>query len=230
MDIIVQARFSSQRLPGKILRSLGDRPLLDHLFDRLSLSKRAHRIFLATSTEASDDPVEVYAKQKGIFLFRGPLDNVAERFAALIANQSVKAFARISGDSPLLDPQMLDEMIGIFLESRFQMVTNVHPRSFPKGQSVEILNSDVFLSSLKNFEGPEDFEHVTPYFYRHDKELLIHNLAMKADHNDIRLCIDTPEDALVIENILRLMTKPQQQYSLVELISLYNQTQQEKVS
>src|SRR5216110_2122701 len=113
---IVQARFSSQRLPGKVLMHLGDRPMIGHLCDALTHARSLSGMVLATSTESSDNALAHYSEERRIPCFRGSLTNVAERMLGAARSAKADALVRISGDSPLLDPVLVDRAVAMFLE------------------------------------------------------------------------------------------------------------------
>ena len=136
---IIQARMSSQRLPGKVLKEVQGRPLLDYVCKRISKSRLLQNTVVATSDHSSDDPVFEYCLNQGIECYRGPLEDVAGRFAGALLNYGAPAFLRISADSPFIDPELIDEAIRHFQSGKYEIVTNVFPRSFPKGQSLEIV-------------------------------------------------------------------------------------------
>src|SRR5262245_42610822 len=114
--VVVQARFSSARLPGKVLRPMAGRPMLAHLFDRVHRASEPDAVWLATSTDASDDPVASLAAALGVACHRGPLDDVLGRFIGAAEAARAAAVVRVNGDSPLLDPALIDRAIGLYRE------------------------------------------------------------------------------------------------------------------
>mgnify|MGYP001454945949 CR=1 FL=1 len=138
---VIQARMSSSRLPGKVLRIVRGKPLLDYLIDRLECCSQLDGIILATSDQVSDDPLFEFAKSKSLRCHRGSLDDVALRVLTAADEMHADAAVRVCGDSPLLDHNQVDKFISIFRrEDQMDLVTNVQHRTFPKGQSIEILN------------------------------------------------------------------------------------------
>ena len=116
---------------------------------------------------------------------------MAERFAAIIQQEQIPAFVRISGDSPLIDPKIVDQAIQLYENSESDLVTNILIRSFPKGQSVEVLRSETFLRILPEFDKYEQ-EHVTPFYYRHPERFRITAFTSGVDAGSCQLSIDTP--------------------------------------
>ena len=117
---IIQARMSSTRLPGKVLITVANKPLIQYLIDRLSLCRMLGDITVATSLAQSDDLLESYCRVTGLQCFRGALDDVAGRFNAVLENYKHDAFVRINADSPLIDPDLIDKGISIFSEGDYE--------------------------------------------------------------------------------------------------------------
>lgn len=204
MLAIVQARMSSRRLPGKVLRPLSGSTILARIHSRLRLCERLDSIVVATTMSKDDDPIVEFCRNSGITYYRGPLDDVASRLLDCAKSLGKTAFLRISGDSPLIDPLLVDQAIKCFDASQYDLVTNVQIRTFPKGQSVEIISTEALNKVIVNFND-YDREHVTKYFYDHHLDFNIFNITNKAPLGDIQLSIDTLEDFKAVEYILSLI-------------------------
>lgn len=220
---VIQARMGSQRFSGKVLKEINGKPLLLYLIERLRKSSGLSVIVIATSDDKSDKPIIDFCTVKGIPYFKGSLKNVAKRFDDLLSIFTFDAFVRINGDSPLLDQRLVTQAVDVFCKSSYDIVTNVQKRTFPKGQSVEVIKSDVYRSHYPLFTDEYDREHVTPYFYRHKERFSIFNIESGKDMGSVQLSIDTPEDFLVMEKMIHLMDKPHWEYDLKELMALYKQ-------
>jgi spore coat polysaccharide biosynthesis protein SpsF len=212
---VVQARMSSRRLPGKSLLPLAGRPALRYVLDRLERAARLDLVVVATSTDPSDDPLAAFCSEEGVECHRGPLDDVAARFGEAVERYELDAFVRISGDSPLLDQQLVDRAVDLFHD--VPVVTNVQPRSFPHGQSVEVVDARTFHAALAEMTDLSDREHVTPSLYRHVRYT---NFAAPEDFSDVRLVLDTPEDADRIAAMLARLERPHWDYRYDELVRL----------
>jgi spore coat polysaccharide biosynthesis protein SpsF len=217
---IVQARMSSTRLPDKVLRPLAARPALAYVLERLAQCRTLDSVTVATSTEPEDDPVEAFCGAAGVRCFRGPHENVAARYAAAVEEFALDAFVRLSGDSPLLDQALVDQGVDLFRERRPDLVTNVFPRTFPRGQSVEVVDAAVFALGFGRMEDPEDLEHVTRFFYRHADEFAIESFAAEEDLSHLSLALDAEEDAARIERVLGAMERPHWEYGYREVVRL----------
>lgn len=218
---VVQARMSSARLPGKILRELAGRPALEYLVERLSHAGSLDTVIVATSEEASDDPVAEFAERAGLECHRGPLDDVAERFRQVASRFGLAAFVRVSADSPLLDQALVDEGVRLFRDDGWDVVTNVHPSTYPSGQSVEVVSREAFERAVERIGDAYEREHVTPHIYRNPADFKIHNFAQEEDESEIKLALDTEHDAEVLAAILGRMDRPHWTYAHDEVVEIY---------
>lgn len=205
--IIVQARMGSRRLPGKVLRPAAGKPMLQYLLETLIRSGLGE-VVVATSDLGADDGIAALAASLGLDCVRGDEQDVAARFSAAIRKHAFRAFARVCGDSPLLDAALLRQGAREFSAGACDLVTNTFPRSFPKGQSVEVLGSEAFLRAQARFEEAEDREHVTRWFYRHPGEVRIRNFSSGGDWGAVQLSVDTPEDFARLEALLARPRRP----------------------
>ncbi len=218
---IVQARMSSSRMPGKVLRSLRGKPMLAYLTERLKRCPELDAVVVATSTGRDDDPIQAFCEATGVLCHRGPLENVAARFSEVLHRFGWDAFVRVSGDSPLLDTALVSQALRLFYEETPDLVTNVLVRTFPKGQSVEVVSADAFRRAYAQMSEPEEFEHVTPHFYRHPKSFRIVDFRSDADYGEVQLSVDMPADFDVVERLIEQMKRPHWDYSLAEILQLH---------
>lgn len=201
MFVLVQARYNSKRMPCKVLRNLVGKPMLQWTLERLTLCKKSAKIVVATSAETTDNPIAEFCQQFGWPCYRGSLSNVAERFAQIVSQEKIPAFVRISGDSPLIDPKIVDHAVQLYQNSYCDLVTNILIRSFPKGQSVEVLRSKTFLNVLPEFDNYER-EHVTPFYYRHPEKFFITSFTSGVDAGKCQLSVDTLADFQKVQQLL----------------------------
>ena len=218
--LLVQARLNSSRLPRKVLLEVYKKPLIKYLVSRLN-GITHDKICIATSDQPVDDEIDGFCKENNISCFRGSLEDVAKRMLDAAKHYSADAFVRINGDSPLMDPKVIEEGIEIYQNSDYDLVTNTFPRSFPVGQSVEVIRTSTFEKAYQNMSTINHFEHVTKYYYEHPDDFRIQNFTNNRDLSKYRLVVDTPEDLIRIEKIIGSMTKPHTHYNFEELIELY---------
>ena len=220
---VVQARLSSQRLPGKILMPLQGRPSLDYLLDALAHATRLDGVVLATSDASDDDRTAAFAASRGIACFRGSLAHVALRLLRAGEAHGADAIVRVNGDSPLLDPALIDQAIGLFEQADADIVTNVRPRSFPKGQSVEVIATAALRTAVDRMTTSDEREHVTPYLYANPDAFRIRSFTADVPRPEIQLSIDDPADFARCDAILTVLGRAPWQAGWRACVSAYDQ-------
>ena len=212
---IVQARMGSERLPGKVLEVVEGKPLLAYLLERLALARSLDGVVVATSDDATDDAVASFCRRVGVDCHRGSLEDVAGRILAAVRARGLDAFVRISGDSPLLDQALVDHAVALLNDTGCDLATNVYPRrTYPRGQSVEAFRSTAFERGYALASEADDFEHVTPVFYRHADEFSISSFTHEPSLGDVRLVVDTADDLAAFSEIVAAMDRPHEDYDL----------------
>ena len=219
---IVHARMSSRRLPGKVLTTIAGRPLLVYLSERLEKAHRIDRVVIATSTAPDDDPIAEFARDRGLACHRGPLDDVAGRVIEAADAYDIDIIVRISGDSPMLDQRLIDHAVDLFAAHDHDLVTNVHPRTFPTGQSVEVFRTTTLRDAREQMTTPVHLEHVTSYFYDHADVFDIHNFEHEPSLAGRRMTVDEPDDVAAVSRVLEALSRPHWDYSLDELIDVWD--------
>lgn len=199
---LVQARSNSLRLPGKMLKPFGTTTVLGSVIHRVKESLSIDDIVVVTSTEESDDALCDVAQSLGVRVYRGSLENVASRFYDCLISESTEAFVRINGDSPLIDPELIDYGVELFHRSGADLATNVLRRTFPVGQSVEVVRSRTFMQSFPLFS-EKHVEHVTTFFYENPGLFTIATFESEENFSDVRLSIDFQHDYEVLSKLVR---------------------------
>jgi spore coat polysaccharide biosynthesis protein SpsF len=194
MLALVQARMNSSRLPGKALLPLRGIPILEHVVRRVSSAQAVSRVVVATSIERTDDPIVDWCERAGFDCARGSLDDVLTRMVGIAEHLNALAFARVSGDSPLIDPQLVDRAIALFYaDDDPDLVSNVWPRTFPTGQSVEVVRVQAARSLIETSD-PLEREHVTAGFYRRSEYYRIVSFTSGWPSDSRSMSVDTLED------------------------------------
>ncbi|HUU27806.1 MAG TPA: NTP transferase domain-containing protein [archaeon] len=218
---IIQARMGSQRLPGKVMCLVAGKPLMSYLIERLEKCRNLDQIVIATSVDKRDQAVAEYCNKTGLACYRGPHLNVARRFKEVLDKYRFDAFVRLSADSPLLDQRLVDKAVEIYREGDYDLVTNILQRTFPRGQSVEVIRSETYLETYPLMQENDDLEHVTRFFYRDPSGFRIYNIQAGQDFKGIHLAVDTFEDLQTFSAILAAMDRPHWEYDLSEIFRLY---------
>jgi len=207
--LIVLTRLDSTRVPGKGLVDLGGRPLLGRVLDRLGRCEVLNRIIVATTDRACDDPVADFAAIEGIPVYRGDAQDVALRITEAAAAAGLTWFARICGDSPFVDPETVDRVAQTFLTERPDICTNVHPRTFPIGSSVEAVAMPAMTRLLKATRDADHREHVTAWFYENAEQLHLINVAAPDErYEGTSVAVDWPEEVEMARWILTHLDEP----------------------
>jgi spore coat polysaccharide biosynthesis protein SpsF len=186
--------MSSRRLPGKVLLELAGRAILDLVHTSAATVVTKNRVIVATSEDAADDPIAEHCLRNGIRIFRGPLENVAARLQGAVREMNCEAFFRICADSPFYDHRLMLEAIEIYGRTGADLVTNVFPRSYPKGRSVELAKTSTFLALNTESLSAEEQEHVFTHYYKNSANFRIENFRSERDFSSVNLCIDTQAD------------------------------------
>jgi spore coat polysaccharide biosynthesis protein SpsF len=217
---VVHARMGSSRLPGKVLGDLAGRPALAWLLERLQHARELDDVVVATSTERSDDVLAGYCEEHAIALHRGPLEDLAARVLQAAEARGLDALVRVNGDSPVLDQHLVDHGVGLLRAGGADLVSNVRPRSYPPGQSVEVVRTAALRVAVERMDDGEDREHVTPWLYRHPGEVRVLRFANDPPVTEPRLTLDTPGDHARLDGVLRRMERPHWDYRWDEVVAL----------
>lgn len=197
---IILARLDSARLPRKQLRLVRERPVLAWLLERVGWIRGLDEVVLATSDRAVDDDLEGFASTHGIRCFRGSASDVAGRFLSCAESLGFAGALRVNGDSPLLDAPWCSDAIATFRSGDWDLVTNVLVRTFPIGNSIEVVSTRALKVANKDMLSSLDREHVTRFFYEQASRFRISAFENPAgSYGEITLAIDTPEDLMRYE-------------------------------
>jgi spore coat polysaccharide biosynthesis protein SpsF len=211
--------MSSSRLPGKVLLPIAGRPMLGWLLERLAAARKISGVLVATSGGADDNAIAEFCVASAVNCYRGTLDDVTGRLLAAANLVAAKSFVRISGDSPFLDPALVDAIVNLFETEQPDLATNVHPRSFPKGFSVEAISTNSLERTRPMLLRGEE-EHVTQVFYRRPDSFNIANLDSGNDWAGINMSVDTVDDFALAERIIRAAKGTLDRCGVAELLAI----------
>ena len=198
--IVIQARFNSKRLPGKVLKKIDGQEVLSILINRLKNYSFFHSLILATTENRADDQVANLGRKHRIAIFRGSENDVLKRFVDAVKNENSNLIVRLTADCPFLDPEIIIKAIKKLKEEKLDYVSNCFPPSFPDGMDIEVFTKDSLLLAHNLATSQEDREHVTKWI-RENKQFKTGVLINEDNLSNIRLTIDYPEDILVAEKI-----------------------------
>lgn len=222
--VIVQARMDSVRMPGKVLKEILKKPLLGYLIERLRRATLIDDIVIATTTKRSDDKVVKFCNDNQINCFRGPEFDVLKRYYMAAKEFKAENIVRICGDSPLIDPVMVDEMVSEFLNMKISTdyYSNTINQTYPLGMNTEIFSFSALESAYKNANNKFEREHVTPFIYMNAEVFKICQKHIQPNLSKLRLTVDQKEDFEVIKLIIENFNKPNQpfDFTLEDIVSL----------
>ena len=202
VNIFIQARTSSKRLPGKVLKPILGKPMLEHQLIRISKCKKVDNIVLLTSVDKSDDPLVVLADQLSIPIFRGSLDDVLSRFSKALLKFPCDHIVRITGDCPLHDWRIIDSVVTAHLETNSDYTTNCLPPSYPDGLDVEVIKSGCLLDAEIRAGNELDREHVTSFIYSNPNLYKIKNVVKPGENlGHLRWTVDNFEDFVFVSKV-----------------------------
>lgn len=207
MLCIIPARLNSKRLPNKHMINILGINLLDRVYNQVKKSRLISRVVVAIPDDDKNIPLEIYLKSRKIKYFKGSLNNLSKRIFDLLQVFKCKFFLRVNGDSPLIDYRLINHCIKIFKKKNCDVLTNALPRSFPKGQSVEIIKTSLFIKNFKKVKTKYDLEHIFPYYYKNRKKFKIFNVFCKKNLSQFNFCIDKKSDVKKITKILVKLKK-----------------------
>ncbi|MBI1984718.1 MAG: glycosyltransferase family protein [Candidatus Wildermuthbacteria bacterium] len=202
---ILQARMGSTRLPGKVLLKVRGTPLLEYEIMRVKFSKTIDKIVIATTTNKEDDEIEKLARRIGIDCFRGSEKDVLDRYyQCALLYPKFSSIVRITGDCPLIDPGVIDEVVSLFQKGHFDYVSNIElgKETFPNGTDVEVLTREALVELAANASLASEREHVTLYIRRRKEKFKTTNVNAVRDFSHIRFTVDYLEDFEVVKFLI----------------------------
>ena len=223
---IVQARMSSTRLPGKVLLKLGDRTVLGQVLNQLSFSKRINECVIATSTSNEDNVIEKWAINNNIKYFRGDLEDVLKRFYLTAKNFGANIVVRITADCPLIDPEVVDAVVGLYISKIADYASNADPPTFPDGLDTEVFSFKVLQNANKNAKLRSEREHVTPYIRNNPLLFKSVNLQSNVNYAHLRWTLDNPEDYDLIKKIYTYLEKKKSFIHWRDVLNLFHKNPQ----
>lgn len=198
---IVQARMGSTRFPNKVMRELNGTPMIGVLLDRLRRAKRVDDVMVATSDDPRNDPLAEYVRGLGVDVFRGSENDVLDRYYRAARQAGADIVVRITGDCPLIDPELVDEVIALYTTSKVDYASNIQPPSYPDGLDTEVFSFSALEKAWQAARAPREREHVTP-FLRESREFTRANHRNNGrDESAERWTVDEPEDFEIVERV-----------------------------
>lgn len=221
--IISQARMTSTRLPGKVLKEVLGKPLLAYQIERLKKTKKADAVIVATTVNTTDEPIVELCGRLNIACFRGSEEDVLSRYYHAACEAQADIVVRVTSDCPLIDPVVVDEVIDAFTACwECNYASNTLVRTYPRGMDTEVFSFVALEQAFKEAAAKPEREHVTPYIYNHPEIFRIKNVLYRQDESRHRWTVDTADDFTLIEKIINELYPNKPGFALEDVLALFD--------
>lgn len=220
---VLQARVSSTRLPGKVLKPILGQPMIMRQIERVMRSRLIDRLVVATSKERTDDALEQACAMHDVNCFRGSLDDVLERFYQASATYNPEYVVRLTGDCPLADPEIIDLVITHCREGGYDYVSSALEPTFPDGLDAEVFRFTALMTAWREASLPSQREHVTPFIYQNPERFRIGSIKGSEDLSHLRWTVDEPADFDLITRIYETLYPVNSDFTTSDILGLLQQ-------
>lgn len=217
---ILQARMSSTRLPNKVVKPILGQPMILRQVERIKRSKKIDRLMLATSKDPSDDVLADLCEQNNIECFRGSLDDVLDRFYQGARRINPDHVVRLTGDCPLTDPALIDDVIGFHIDGGFDYTSNALEPSFPDGLDVEVMTLGCLRQAWEEASLPSQREHVSLFIYQRPERFKVGVYRNDTDRSDLRWTVDDQADFAHVTAIYEALYNDNPEFDRHDILSL----------
>ncbi|MER1998567.1 MAG: glycosyltransferase family protein [Lysinibacillus sp.] len=216
---IIQARMSSTRLPGKILKTVLDKPLLQYQMERLQRCKTLDQIVIATTTNECDDAIIAFCEQQNIAYYRGSEHDVLARYYEAATLYEADVVVRITSDCPVIDPSIVDKVVHTYVENpTYDYLSNTLLRSYPRGMDTSLMPYKTLAAIHEVATDPADREHVTKYAYDRPQQFVVGNVSNELDYSEHRWTVDTIEDFEVVKILLEALYPTNKNFTMNDMV------------
>lgn len=220
---VVQARMTSSRLPGKVLKVLANSPMLEHQINRIKRAKLIGALIVACSTDDSDDGIEALCKENGVILYRGSLDDVLDRVYRASATHGPDHVVRLTGDCPLIDWTVIDRVIEVHLAQNNDYTSNTLAATYPDGLDVEVIKFSCLKKAHLNARLKSEREHVTPFLKNRTNRFKLGNVTNSTDLSHLRWTVDESLDFKFVQMIYKHLYPTKPDFCLNDVVKLLNE-------
>lgn len=224
--IVIQARMSSSRLPGKVMLPLAGRPLLAIMLERVAAIRTPAKIVVATTTDGCDDVIAELCMELGVTCFRGHPTDLLDRHYRVGRLTDADAVVKIPSDCPMIDPAIIDRVLRFYLSGpeRWDYVSNLHPASYPDGNDVEVIPMRTLATAWEEAEQEFEREHTTPFIWERPERFRCGNVRWETGRDlsmSHRWTIDYPEDHAFLSAVFdELYTPARPAFSMEDVLRL----------
>jgi len=222
---IIQARMGSTRLPGKILKKVLDKTLLEYQIERVKRANTIDEIIIATTTKESDDQIVRLCQQLSIPYYRGSEEDVLSRYYEAATKFNVDVIVRLTSDCPIIDSNVINKVVGHYLENQnqYDYVSNTLTRTYPRGMDTEVLSYEGLKRDHEQARERTYREHVTAYIYHHPDQFRLCNVLNEKDESKHRWTVDTEEDFQLVERIISTIYPENNFFNMSDVLHLMDQ-------
>jgi spore coat polysaccharide biosynthesis protein SpsF len=220
--IIDQAHMTSTRLPGKVMKEVLSKPLLEYQIERLKRVNEADGLIIATTGNDSDQPIVELCERLGIAYYCGSEEDVLSRYYEAASEFGADIVVRVTSDCPLIDPAVMDRVIKLYKDNRdnYDYVSNTLTRSYPRGMDTEVFSYKVLKEAFINAKEKPEREHVTPYICWHPERYKLGNVQYHDDQSRHRWTVDQIEDFLLIESIIKALYPIKPHFNMEDVLNI----------
>ncbi len=229
ISAIIQARHSSTRLPGKVLKPILGRPMLERQIERVRRARCIDMLTVATSSQTDDDPVAGLCGALGVRCHRGSLEDVLDRMYGAALPDAPSHVVRLTGDCPLADPELIEQVVGFCIEGGYDYASNTLEPTFPDGLDVEMMRLESLATAWREARLSSEREHVTPFLYKHPERFRLGSFKAAQDLSYLRWTVDEPEDFELIERIYRELYPKNPAFSTSDILRLLDASPELKI-
>jgi len=214
--------MSSTRLPGKVLLRTCGKPLLQHMIERVRRCAQIDHLVVATSTDSGDDSLQSLCEALGVPCHRGSLDDVLDRFMGAVRPFAPGWVVRLTGDCPLIDPDVIGRVIDAAREPGVDYASNALAPSFPDGLDVECMRAEVLEQAWREARKPSEREHVTPFIHTQPERFDLRQVRHEPDLSSLRWTVDEASDFVFVSQVFEHLYPIRPDFRMNDVLDLLN--------
>ncbi|MCW3018566.1 MAG: spore coat protein [Solirubrobacterales bacterium] len=219
--VVIQARMGSERLPGKVLMTLVDKPVIQSVYERASRIRGVHEVVVATTTSVTDDPLAHWCEAQDMPVYRGSEEDVLERYVKCAQEHDADAVVRITADCPLLDPIASGDVLEAFLDAQpCAYASNTQPPTFPDGLDTEVISREALEISAREADRAFDREHVTTFVREHPERFSSVAVLCETDLSEHRWTLDELRDLTFLAAVVERLRRVHASGSMSEILEI----------
>jgi spore coat polysaccharide biosynthesis protein SpsF len=220
----IEARMTSTRLPGKVLLEAAGKPLLEHMVERLRRARSLDAVVIATTDQPDSDPIAALAERLGVGCFRGSEEDVLSRVLGAARAYNAEVIVETTGDCPLLDPEVIDRVVGEYRASGVDYCSNALEPTYPRGMDTQVFATAVLAEVDELTDRPQDREHVSLYIYEHPERYRLRNVPFeRPETSALRLTLDTDEDYALIKAVFEALYPADPRFGLAAMLAFLDE-------